>query len=136
LRHPGCGCVAVAATAVLGVALASWRISLTLTRPSAADFPGVYVGSYYGGAEVFDVREDRTFTQTFVRHGEIVYKSSGTWEIEGDYVCFRPFVGFDERRGGEIQRLAGIWASWVYAPGRIWLSHHDGYQAEKQREQP
>ena len=62
--------------------------------PAVKDVVGIYSGRYAGGTEVFDIRLDGTFTQTFVRNGNEVYSSAGKWWVSevGSGVCFAPYV--------------------------------------------
>ncbi|MBU2574871.1 MAG: hypothetical protein KKH28_12420 [Elusimicrobia bacterium] len=49
--------------------------------PTREEVIGVYIGNYLGGKEVYDIRPDETFSQTFVKDGHTVYSSTGTWKL-------------------------------------------------------
>lgn len=88
--------------------------------PSRGDVIGVYMGNYLGGREVYDIRPDGTFSQTFVKDGKTAYSSTGTWKVmasphEGGNLEFSPHMrAQDWSDSGESVRLDtgnGTWDS-------------------------
>ncbi|MBI5244217.1 MAG: hypothetical protein HY922_11165 [Elusimicrobia bacterium] len=80
--------------------------SATKRDPVRDDIPGVYVGNYVGGREVYDIRPDGTFSQTFTKDGNTVYFSTGIWKLDGWKVEFEPQIRFDYEHLSELSDKA------------------------------
>lgn len=61
-------------------------------KPTPSSVPGYYLGNYGGGVEVFEIRQDGTFTQTFTQNSRQLYTNTGRWHIDGTEVVFSPFI--------------------------------------------
>lgn len=61
-------------------------------KRDATDVAGLYKGEYFGGVEVFTLRADGSFTQSFSVNGKRVYESQGSWSIDGRTVRFKNFM--------------------------------------------
>lgn len=94
--------------------------------------PGTYVGSHAEGVEVFEIRNDGSFTQTFLRDGKQIYTQDGKWVREDDQVRFAPFM--DAREPTKAwDSSTGAWMSlWDNLTDGIILSDCEGIYILKQ----
>jgi hypothetical protein len=60
--------------------------------PSTPEIAGTYMGRYGGGVETFGINADGTFSQVFQIGTNVIYRSSGKWEVTRQDMTFRPFV--------------------------------------------
>lgn len=104
-------------TTALAVLAAFFCVSSGCAK--VGEIPGTYEGNYAKGTETFDMRADGTFTQTFVRNGQVVYTNEGKWKLQedGERIKFEPVICFSPSDDGQLEKYekfnigTGYWRS-------------------------
>ena len=84
-------------------------------RPTAKAVEGTYIGHYADGTEIFHLRADGTFTQTFTGRS-LHYAGRGAWSISGGSIVFDHFLSpFDGKMllAGTPEQVDECIATWT-----------------------
>lgn len=93
------------------------------TPSSMAEVVGIYMGSYGGGVESFEIKADGSFAQTFRVGTNVIYNATGKWNITNRLIHFGPFMSpdgmWDGKFDGKPDSTQGAPGTWYRGPIRI-----------------
>ena len=103
--------------------------------PKLNEIIGIYYGKYQNATESLEINADGTFYQELIIDGQIFFKNSGKWSIDGYNISLESFYEYFDLQLKVVRKepvLCHSYCQW-YSPDLLIFDEDAGYALQRKK---